>query len=175
MMARRIEKIEDVLAMYNGILDGIHLESFTDNKMLDILALIVSKNTTYYLFEEGTELIGFGGIRENMEVFKVYVMPKYRRQNYGKTISLFLTKKIFNNGQMPVCWVKKQNVWNNAMAEMGMVLVEENSYETNQYRLMGLEAYMEALKKYDIKNIEVKKIVRRKETWEEHRERLGRC
>lgn len=175
MMVRRIDKIEDVLELYNGIQDGINLGSFTNNKMMDILNLIVSKNTMYYLFEEGTELIGFGGIRDNVEVFKVYVMPKYRGHNYGKKISLFLTNKIFKNGQIPVCWVKKQNVWNNAMAEMGMETTKDGCEDVNHYRLLDLKAYINALEKYDIESIEVKRKIKVEIPWGEFRRNLGRC
>ena len=182
MRARRIEIIEDVLAIYNGILDGIQLGSFTENKMLNILNLIVQKNTTYYIFEEGTEsneqgykMVGFGGIRDNVEIFKVYVMPEFRGHDYGKKISLWLTNKIFKSGQIPKCWIKKQNVWNSAMKELGMEYNEKDSYEVNSYRLGDLEAYVNAKKKYDIDNIKEKWIERRVGTWEEYRRKLGRC
>lgn len=166
--------MEDVMMIYNGIKDGIKLGNFTENPMLEILDTIVNKQTVYHIFEDEGQIVGFGGIRDKTEIFKVYVMSNFRGHSYGKRISLWLANKIFRNGIIPICWVKKKNGWNNAQKEMGMELIEKNSYETNMYQLRDLEAYVTAIKKYDVQSIEIKKIEKCVETWEEIHRRLGR-
>lgn len=157
MLARRIEKIEDVIGIYNGIQSGIESGSFTDKALMEIMEIITDKDIKFWMFEEGNDLIGFGAIREKCEVHKIFIKPAYRGRGYGKRISLWLATRILNGGIVPTCWVKEKNKWNNAQKGMGMIDTGRGYGDVKAYMLQDFEKYIEAMKKYKVKDIEEKK------------------
>lgn len=166
MQARRIEKIDDIIAIYNGIQSGIESESFTDKDLMEIMDMIANKDITFYIFEEGNDLVGFGAVREKCEIHKVFIKPEYRGKGCGKRISLWLATKILNGGIVPQSWVKEKNKWNNAQKEMGMEKTDEGYGKVNKYLLKDFKKYIEAMEKYKVEDIEVKK---------KDREVVGQC
>jgi N-acetylglutamate synthase-like GNAT family acetyltransferase len=154
MKVRRINSIEDIIGIYNGIKDGMRMRSFTDFQLMETMEIIMDHKTTFYIFEENNEYVGFGAVKDGNEVHKVYVMPNRRGEGYGTKISLWIKGRILKSGFVPICWVKNTNKWNNAMKSMGMVKIDDGYMDTNKYMLRDFKAYTTAVEAYGIKDIQ---------------------
>jgi len=153
MNVRRIKSMEDIIGIYNGIKDGMRMRSFTDYQLMETMEIIMDHKTTFYIFEDNNEYVGFGAVKDGNEVHKIYVMPKFRGEGYGCKISLWIKERILKSGFVPICWVKNSNTWNNAMKSMGMVNTKEGYDGTNKYMLKDFEAYIVAIKMYEVKDV----------------------
>jgi len=168
MFARRIWNMNDVNMIVTGIKEGIKAEVFSDISLMEILRLISSKNVTFYVF--GVELkslsdkvlskdgkvayVGFGAVRNDREVYKIFVNKQCRRMGFGIRISLWIKQLILKHGYVPICWIKQKNErWNKTMNTQGMIKMADSYGETNKYMLRDFDTYVKAVKKYNIDNI----------------------
>lgn len=169
MFARRIWNMRDVNMIVNGIKKGIKDKVFSEIPLMEILRLISSKNATFYIFgadyrtvgdkilckEDKIVYVGFAAIRNDKEVYKVFVNEECRRKGFGVRISLWIKALILKHGYVPMCRVKQKNKhWNEAMARQGMIEMADSWGGTNKYMLRDFNSYVKAIEKYGIKDIE---------------------
>jgi len=170
IFARRIWSLRDVNFIANGIAYGIHDNVFSDLTLMETLRMISGKDITFYIFltpykADGKDVsvpIGFGAIRNDREVYKVFVVPQARRRGFGTRISLWLKKVILKHGYIPICFIKITNVkWSETMSKQGMTKVDIGYGGTDRYMLTDFEKYVNAVKKHKIMEIQyIKKKVK---------------
>jgi len=158
LFCRRIWSIDDIHFIIDGMNEGIEIKVFSKLGLMDKLRLLCSKDTTFYIFgyvvREHFVRVGFGAIRNEREVHKVFVSDEFRGEKIGIRISLWIKQQILErHNRVPMCYIKKLNNWGEAMRKQGM---EKKNYtfEVDEYVLRDWKQFAKALEKYKIDKIE---------------------
>ena len=154
LFCKRIWDINDVVYVVSGIRESIEAKVYSDLTLMETLRLISSKDTRFYIFFMDNQAVGFGAIKNNNEVHKVFVNKDFRGRGFGIRISLWLKRVILKNGYLPVCWIKRGNDWSKVMARQGMIETDSSyTWNVQKYILRDFEAYVKAIMEYGINNI----------------------
>lgn len=161
--------MRDVNMIVEGIRKGMEEKVFSEIPLMEILRLVSSKNVPFYIFgvehqsmrdkvlaKDGEVVyVGFAAVRNNKEVYKVFVNENCRRKGFGIRISLWIKALILKHGYVPICWIKVKNEhWNKTMERQGMIKMADSWGGTNKYMLRDFASYVKAIEKYNIKDIE---------------------
>ena len=168
LFVKRLRNMKDVNFVVKGIENGINAGVYTDITLMETLRLISNRDTEFYVFgvdyrrhirsiilAKDTPIvwIGFGAIRNNNEVHKVYISEDFRGRGFGVQISLWLKQKILRNGYVPVCWIKDNNDWSKAMGKQGMEKTGNYNWHSQKYILEDFKVYLNAIEKCKIDEI----------------------
>lgn len=164
LYVRRIWSLKDVVFVANGVAQGIRDEVYSDLTLMETLRLISSKDVTFYIFSIRNEgefdrlgrivPVGFGAIRNDREVYKLFVVSQARGHGFGTRISLWLKQAILKRGYIPICFIKEANEkWSKTMSKQGMTKVDAGFDGTNKYMLTDFESYLKAIAKYKISEV----------------------
>jgi len=163
LCARRIQSLKDVNFIVHGIKQGIENKVYSDLTLMETLRLISGKDVTFYMFLSGYSVnakdilvpVGFGAIRNDREVYKVFVTPQARGHGFGTRISLWIKQLILKHGYIPVCWIKEVNVkWSKTIKKQGMTEMESGfSWKSKKYMLTKFDIYIKAIEEHKVTEI----------------------